>query len=105
MYARRMSFRSELVTGCGAIDYTEDTETVNEAQPVSLDSAGSLMCATASGDKDDLASGAGLQDFFVCASRLHERQALGNDRAECAILQPCEKRGVDFRNFRRLRCP
>ena len=63
---------SELVTGCGAIDYTEATETVNDAHPVVPAApvhSGSLQVSR---DKDDLADGAWLQDFFVRASRLRE---------------------------------
>src|SRR5258708_22572702 len=96
---------SELVTGCGAIDYTEASGTVNDAHPVVPAApvrSGSLQ---ASRDKDDLASGARLQDFFVRASRLRERQFLADHGAERATFHACEERGVDFRHFRGLRCP
>src|SRR5467141_4666935 len=58
-----------------------------------------------SGGKDDLAGGAGLQDFLVGAGRFRERQLLADDRAERAVLQTGDEPSVDFRDFRGLKCP
>src|SRR5260221_1674660 len=55
---------SELVSGCGAIDYTEATETVNDGHRVVPSAPVHSGSPQASRDKDDLASGAWLQDFF-----------------------------------------
>src|SRR5258706_89872 len=96
---------SELVSGCGAIDYTEATETVNDGHRVVPSAPVHSGSPQASREKDDLASGAWLQDFFVRASRLREGQFLADHGAERAVLHACEERGVDFRHFRGLRCP
>src|SRR5712664_3622847 len=56
-------------------------------------------------DKDELAGGAGLQDFLVGAGRFRERQLLADDSAERAVLQTGDEPSVDFRDFRGLKCP
>src|SRR5258708_19981213 len=96
---------SELVSGCGAIDYTEATETVNDGHRVVPSAPVHSGSPQASRDKDDLASGAWLQDFFVRASRLREVQFLADHGAERAVLHASEQHAVDFLPFPALPSP
>src|SRR6267143_855115 len=58
-----------------------------------------------SGDKDDLAGGAGLQDFLVGAGRFRERQLLADDGAERTVFHAGDQPSVDFPDFRGLNRP
>jgi hypothetical protein len=49
-----------------------------------------------SGDEDDFARSARLEDFLVCARWFRERQLLADDGAERAILHAGDKPGVNF---------
>ena len=82
---RKMSGRLRLVSG--------DSEMASTLQS---------QLATKSGDEDDFARGARLEDFFVCARSFRERQLLADDWAEPAIFHASDKRGVNFRKFRGL---
>jgi len=54
-------------------------------------------------NEDDFACGAGLEDFFVGARSLGERQLLFDHRAQRPIFKSGEETGMDFSFFRGVR--
>src|ERR1700694_784756 len=56
-------------------------------------------------NKDDFACGAGLEDFFVGARSLGERQLFFDHRAQRAIFKSGEETGMDFSFFRGSESP